>query len=234
MDIQEIAKLLGRDSRQIQRLAERGDIPCRKVAGEMRFNRAEVNEWLRLNMPSLSHQHLANMDAAITIQRDAEADEAIITPLLRIEAVEPNLAARTKNSVLKELVALAGETDLLYDAEGLLEAIIQREQLCSTAVEDGIAIPHPRRPMHYAVAEPILVIANTTTGIGFGAPDGRLTDLFFMISCLDDRHHLHVLARLCRMLHDDAFPKQLRRAKTAQQIVDVFLERERHILADSL
>ena len=234
MDIQEVAKLLGRDTREVQRMAEQGGIPCRRVAGELRFNRAELTEWLQQRMGLLNHRHLADMDAAITIQRAADVDEMVVGPLVHIEAIDPNLAARTKNSVLKELVALAGETGLLYDGEGLLEALIQREQLCSTALEAGIAMPHPRRPLHYADAEPLLVIANTTGGIGFGAPDGRLTNLFFMISCLDERHHLHVLARLCRMLHNENFPHQLRQCETAEQVAEVFHLREQEVINESL
>lgn len=234
IDIKDVANMIGQDVRQVQRLAERGDIPCRKVGGELRFNRAELTEWLQQRVGSLNHKHLANMDAAIASQRDGAADDAVVRPLLHVQAIEPHLAARTKNSVLKELVALAGETGLLYDGEGLLEAIIQREQLCSTAMEAGIAIPHPRRPLHYAVAEPLLVIANTTQGIGFSAPDGRLTDLFFLVNCLDDRHHLHVLARLCRMLHGDSFPNQLRQCETAEQIVAACHLRERQVINESL
>lgn len=234
IDIQEVANLLGQDARQIKRMAERGEIPCRKVGGNLLFNRVELTEWMQRRMTSLDHQNLANVDAAISTQRPEQIDDAVITPLLRLRAIDPNLAARTKNSVLKELVALAGETGLLYDGEGLLEAIRQREQLYTTALGEGVAIPHPRRPMHYAIAEPILIIANTTQGIGFGAPDGRLTDLFFMVACLDDRHHLHVLARLCRMLHDESFRHLLRQSDTPEQIVELFQERELQIIEESL
>ena len=57
-------------------------------------------------------------------------------------------------------------------------------------------------------------MARTTQGIAFGAPDGRLTDLFFLTASQDDRHHLHILARLCRMLYDEDFVARLQDAET--------------------
>ena len=234
MTLLELADFLGVDRRQAEKMAKRGEIPCQKVGGQLRFNRARVTEWLQQQMPILNRDKLADMDAGITADRQTDPSEAIVIPLLVAETIAPNLAARTKNSVLKELTALALESQLVYDGEALLEAIVQREELCSTAMEDGIAIPHPRRPLPYAIAEPILVIAKTTQGIGFGAPDGRLTDLFILTCSRDDRHHLHILARLCRMIHDDNLVRNLRCAESVEEIIDLMRTRELEVISDSI
>ena len=233
MNTVELARFLGMDYRRAARMAQRGEIPCQKVGGQMRFNRAEVTEWLQQKMGQLNRKYLAEMDAGITAHRQANPEATIVSNLLRPEAIATDLAARTKRSVLKELVALAFETELLYDGETLLEALLQREELRSTALEKGIAIPHPRRPLPNAAAEPILVFANTPQGIGFGAPDGRLTDLFFMTCSPDDRHHLHVLARLCRMLNHKDLPHHLRTAQTPEEVIDLMRQSELEVIADS-
>ena len=233
MNLQELAGFIGMDQRRAERMAQRGQIPCRKVGGQLRFNRAEITEWLQQRMGSLGQTPLANVDAGITAHRQINPEDALITPLLRAEAVATRLPARTKNSVLRELVALARKTELLYDGEALLEALIKREELCSTAMEAGIAIPHPRRPLPHAIADSILVIAHTSSGIGFGAPDGGLTDLFFMTCSQDDRYHLHVLARLCRMLHNGKLAAALRNADGGEEIVRLMRDREAQILAES-
>lgn len=233
MNLQELACFVGIDQRRLERMAQRGEIPSRKVGGQIRFNRAEITEWLQQRMGSLNGNHLADMDASITAHRQIAPQNAIVTPLLHIEGVTTSLAARTKNSVLKELVALANETQLVYDADALLEALKHREELRSTALEAGIAMPHPRRPLPYAVAETILVVAHTTGGIGFGAPDGGLTDLFFMTCSQDDRHHLHILARLCRMLNNSQLAQDLRRATKPQEIIALIRARELEVVADT-
>jgi PTS system nitrogen regulatory IIA component len=232
MTLQEVAKLLGADARRVERMAQRGEIPCQKVGGHFRFNRAEITEWLQQHMGAMSHDHLAEVDAGITTQRQTPQDETIVGPLLRPEAVTTNLGSRTKNSTLRELVALAEQTGLVLDARALVEAVVHREELYSTALEGGVAIPHPRRPLPEAIAEPILVVARTSQGIAFGAPDGRLTNLFFLIASPDDRHHLHVLARLCRMLRDEKFVAKLEAADTREDMIELLKDRERKVLAE--
>ena len=231
MTIKELAQMLGVDLRKVERMAQRGEIPCHKVGNQYRFNRAAITDWLQRNLATMSSANLAEVDAGITAHRQTLKGEAIIIPLLRPEAVDANLAARTKNSTLRDLVALAQKTGLVYDSQTLLEALIQREELGSTAMPDGIAIPHPRQPLPYAIAEPILAMARTTQGIVFGGPDGRLTNLFFLIASPDDHHHVHILARLCRILQDEALVSQLSEAKTGERMIDLMRHQELVVLA---
>jgi PTS system nitrogen regulatory IIA component len=232
MTIQDVAKLLGSDVRRVERMAKRGEIPCQKVGGQFRFNRAEITEWLQQSMGAMSHDHLAEVDAGITTQRQTPQDGTIITPLLRTEAVSTSLGSRTKNSTLRELVVLAEKTGQVLDMPTLVEAVIHREELCSTAIGGGFAIPHPRRPLPDALAGPILVVARTSQGIVFGAPDGRLTTLFFLTASQDDRHHLHTLARLFRMLREEKFVAQLEAAQTPGEMIDLMRQRELAVLAE--
>jgi PTS system nitrogen regulatory IIA component len=71
----------------------------------------------------------------------------------------------------------------------------------STALTRDVALPHPRHHAPYDIAESFIVVGRVSRGLPFGAADGSLTRLFFLICCKDDRTHLHVLARLGRMLH---------------------------------
>ena len=222
--------MLGADVRRVERMAQRGEIPCQKVGGQFRFNRAQITEWLQQQMGGMSHDHLAQVDAGMTAHRETEEDEPIITPMLRLEAVTTSLGSRTKGSTLRELVSLAATTGRVYDERALLQAVQHREELCSTAMEGGIAIPHPRRPLPDTIAEPILVVAKTQ-GIAFGAPDGKLTQLFFLTASQDDRHHLHILARLCRMLHDEKFVARLEEAETPAEIMELMTNRESEVLS---
>ena len=225
--------MMGADARRLERMAERGEIPCQKVGGQLRFNRAEITEWLQQNLAGMNGNHLAEVDAGIGADRHKQQSEAIVGPLLRPDAVAAQLKSRGKNSLLRELVSLANDTGLVYDEQALLEAVVAREEMCSTAFEGGIAIPHPRRPLPYDLVEPILVVGRTGRGVVFGAPDGRLTDLFFLIAAQDDRYHLHVLARLCRMLHDGKTAEQLRGAESPEEMIELLKEREREVLAHS-
>ncbi len=153
----------------------------------------------------------------------------IVTDLIGVEGIETALPANTKASVLRELVGLAERTGLLYDPEGLLEALKQREEMCSTALPNGVAIPHPRQPMPYVSAEPLICTARSTRGIPFGSSYGGLTSLFFLICGHDDRHHLRVLARLMRILDPETIA-QLMETEPRDEFLQVLIDKEETVV----
>ena len=90
------------------------------------------------------------------------------------------------------------------------DAVRDREHLHPTALDNGVALLHPRRPLASILAEPVLAIGRTKQGIVFGGPRGELTDVFFLICSIDDTGHLQMLARLSRMLADPGFLDSVR------------------------
>ncbi len=229
MDSKELAKFLGDDARRIDKLAQRGTIPCQRINGAYRFNRAEITEWLQQQFSGFAHGDLKIMDAGMSSHRNVE-DQLVVSSMISPGGIDLALPARTRRSVLKELVKLAMATEKLYDPDTLEAELVEREDLCSTAFEEGVAVPHPRRPQEYIIAEPILVFGRTSTSIAFGAKDGRMTDLFFMICTDNDQHHLHLLARLCRMFHHKGFLESLRQAETEKEVQTILHDTEIAVL----
>ncbi len=227
MSLEDFAKYVGLDAREVQKMAERGKLPGQKVGGEWRFNRAKVTEWLQQEMPTLNEERLVTLER--TIGGGLEDTSLIVTDLIGVEGVDTELKANTKSSVLRELVKLAERTGLLYDAEGLLAALEEREELCSTGLQYGVAIPHPRQPMPYASAEPLICVARTTRGIAFGSPYHDLSRLFFLICCHDDRHHLRVLARLMRILTPETIDS-LMVVEEREAMLQTLLDKEKRVL----
>jgi PTS system nitrogen regulatory IIA component len=87
--------------------------------------------------------------------------------------------------------------------------------LCSTAFDNGVAIPHARQPLPDVLEDSVVAFGRTFSGIPCGAANNSLTDLFFLVACRDTRTHLHVLARLGRMLQRPEFVTALREAPDA-------------------
>ena len=159
--------------------------------------------------------------------------DTVVTDLIGLEGIDVALPARTRASVLHELVQLASRTGLLYDADGLLAALQEREALCSTALPNGVAIPHPRQPMPYVSAEPLVCVGHVPRGIGFGSTHGgELSHLFFLICCHEDRHHLQVLARLMRIL-DAEMVDMLQRAETGEGLLQILIAKEMQVVAQT-
>jgi PTS system nitrogen regulatory IIA component len=225
MTLAELARHIGMDAREVKRLADRGVLPGKLIGGAWRFNRFQMLDWLQREMHNLDPKHIQNLDRAMSEVND----EAIIDGLLATEGIDMNLPARSRPSVLRELVSLAERTGLVYDRGDIIAALEERESLAPTALPGGLAFPHPRRPLPYATAEPIICLARVPAAIPFGAPDGRLTDLFVLVCCHDERQHLLALARLALLFSGD-LPEILRETEDAAEALELVLETERKLL----
>jgi PTS system nitrogen regulatory IIA component len=232
MSLDDFARYVGMDARDVRRLADRGKLPGQKIGGDWRFNRARVTEWLQQEMQNLDEDRLIALERGMrdSTELSADAGEMVVTSLIGLEGIDIALPAKTKASVLRELVKLAERTGLLYDAEGLLAAIEQREEMCSTAMPNGVALPHPRQPMPYVSAEPLICVARLPHGIGFGSVYRELTQLFFLICCHQDHQHLRVLARLVRMLSTETVAA-LMEAQSREGTLQILMEAEGRIVA---
>jgi PTS system nitrogen regulatory IIA component len=225
MDIDALAAYLRRDVREVGKLANRGHLPGRKVAGEWRFARAEINHWLETQLAGYTEDELAGLEEA-----HRAGEEPLLAGLLSPDTVAVPLPASTRASVLKELVNLAERSWQVYDPDALHEAIKAREEMASTALPSGVAIPHPHRPLTQALGEAVVAFGRTGRDIPFGSARGGMTDLFFLVACRDDRTHLRVMARLARLFLRPGFLEALRAAEDAADAHEVIVAAERELL----
>ena len=154
-----------------------------------------------------------------------DKQEVRIAEMLPLEAMAIPLPARTRNSVIDSMVKLAERTGWLWDAKEMAESVKAREDMHTTALENGVALLHPRRPMAKILAQPFLALGRTSGGIPFGG-GAPLTDVFFLICSTEDRGHLRVLARLSRILTAPGFLDALREAADAEQAHRLIVETE--------
>jgi PTS system nitrogen regulatory IIA component len=229
MDLEQLATYLQRDLREVSKLVSRGYVPGHKVSGEWRFARAEINHWIETQLPAFTEQQLTALE---TRNAPGADQEPLVSTLLSEASIGVPFAGSTRASALKELVRLAEQSWQVYDPEVILNAIKQREEMASTALATGVAIPHPRRPLPSALGESVLAYGRSTSGVPFGAPNGNLTDIFFLVCCRDDRTHLQVLARLSRLLLRPGFVDDLRAAETPAETHQLIEVAERDLTAD--
>ena len=225
--LDDLARQLGRDKRELEKLVSRGRIPGRKVNGEWLFNSTEITHWLEQEMRTYSTTELERVEQTHpTTQLDSEH---LISSLMPEELMEVPLDARTKRSVLESLIEIAGRTWQIWEPSAVLTAVQEREEAYPTAFDNGVAFPHPRNPLSDAVGEPVIAYGRTLTGIPFGSDRGGLTDIFFLVICSDTATHLSVLARLGRMLQLPDFVDLLREANTPQETRQVIIEAEKQV-----
>lgn len=226
MTLPELAKHIGMDARELRRLTEKGSFPGQMVNGEWRFHSARLLEYLQHELHYLDAKHIRNLDRAMSVHHD----EDVIDKLLAVEAIEMFLPARSRPSVLRELVKLAERTGHVWSSDELVEALEKREGSSSTALAGGFAFPHPATLLEYATAEPLICLARVPHGIPFGAPDGDLTYIFVFLISHDDRQHLLALARLAQMFVNRDLVDALKLTDDPREAAELLLQAEQQVL----
>ena len=224
-DIDALAPYLHLMPAQVMRMAERGKLPGRKVSGKWRFSRAEIHHWLEHRIGASDEEELVRMEKVLDRAARDTTTEVSLAAAMPSEAIAVPLAAKTRGKVVSAIVELAAETGWLWDTEKMAEAVLSREQMQPTALDIGVALLHPRRPMSGILGEAFVCLGITSGGIPFGGGGRQLTDVFFLILSTDDQWHLRMLARISRLLSTSDFLDELRQvsdAGAARELIERF------------
>lgn len=156
----------------------------------------------------------------------------MLADLLKAETIELNLKGNDRDAVLKELInripALAENPDARAT---LLKALQEREQLHSTGIGDGIALPHARNALVGLVNDPVIVFGRHSNGVPYGAIDNKPTRLFFLLVATNVSQHLQILARISRVLRDLKLRQGLLLAEKPVKAIELFTEAEKAFLS---
>ena len=147
-----------------------------------------------------------------------------ITDLLKKESIELNSPVSTKQGAIDKLIDLQAKAGNISDKNAYKKDILAREQMSSTAVGDGIAIPHAKSE---AVRQPGLAAITAPNGVDYESMDGKPSNILFMIAAPNDGDlHLEVLSRLMTILMDEEFRRNLLAADTKEKFLKVIDEKE--------
>ena len=230
-NVDEVAAYLHLTAEDVERRVKDREMPFEKRGERIVFRKSDIDLWASQRILGLPERRLADFHLRFSRGlRKIVPQEAILPDMLARGAIDSAMTAKTRTSVLRQLVALAEKTWQVSDPKELLASLETREQQCSTAVPGGLALPHPSVQQPYLFESSFIVVGRAIQEIHFGAPDGQPTDLFFLICCQDDRFHLHTLARLCLMAMRTDLLAQLRQAPDAASMRDNLIAAEQEIL----
>ena len=160
------------------------------------------------------------------------SSSVVLSELLSPDGIRLNLNGAHRDEVLGELVAQI--RDLADQPEArtkLLRALHEREQLHSTGIGDGIALPHARNALVGLVDKPILVFGRHPQGIPYGAIDGAPARLFFLLIAPTVTQHLGMLARISRLLRDPQLRHNLQTARTPTDVIRLIRDAESKMIS---
>jgi PTS system nitrogen regulatory IIA component len=176
---------------------------------QVRFNRTDLLEWAMTRRPPLS---LDGFDAGL----DPDDRSPGLAQALRLGGVHVDVPATDRDSALRAIVERTPMPSNL-DREFVIDVLVAREESVSTAIGDGIAIPHVRQPVVAAGSPARVSVAHLQSPVPFGAPDGTPVRTLFLIVSPTIRTHLQILAHIVRSLFDPGFRAALdRRAPTEE------------------
>jgi len=140
-------------------------------------------------------------------------------------AIKPELESSDKESVIRELTSglVASGSIAEENVESIIKAIMKREELGSTGIGRGIAVPHTKHP---SVDKLVGTVGVSREGVEFASLDGEPVHLFFLLVSPPDRpgDHLRALENISRQLRDDMFCKFLKQSKTSEDIAQLLEE----------
>ena len=136
-----------------------------------------------------------------------------------ITSIRADLGADEKPAIIRELVQSLAAANAVKadDVDGIVAAIMKREELGSTGIGRGVAVPHTK---HGSVEKLVGTVGVCVEGVDFNSLDGDKVNLFFLLVSPPDRpgDHLRALENISRQLRDDTFCRFLKQARTAQDI----------------
>lgn len=149
-----------------------------------------------------------------------------------VEAIRPNVVATNKEGVIREMAQSLVDAGKITagELESIVKAIMKREDLGSTGIGRGVAVPHTKHP---SVSRLIGTVAISQAGIDFDSLDGEPVQLLFLLVSPPDRpgDHLRALENISRQLRDDAFCKALKEADGPQDVWKMLEEADAQSIA---
>ena len=156
-----------------------------------------------------------------------DASSVVLSELISTATIKLNLSAANRDAVLEELVGqISSLADQPQMRQTLLRALQEREQLHSTGIGEGIALPHARNALVRLVDRPVIVFGRHAQGVPYEAIDGVPVRLFFLLIAPTVTQHLAILARISRLLRDPKLRQNLLVADRPETVLTLIREAE--------
>ena len=217
MTLTEVADYLQLAEKTVLRMAQKGKIPAAKVASQWRFLRPVIKDWLATQMQYLTLSAFGHTES--TPQTGLSLMKAIRPDLMSLKIV-----AGSKTEVLTRLIEPLKRTGFATKPDVLLQGLIERERLMTTAVGHTIAIPHPRRILDGMFREPAVAMGICPSGTDFDAIDDQPVHLFFLICATREAIHLELMAKVAWLVRQQERMALLNCSQSPEQVLRVISE----------
>jgi PTS system nitrogen regulatory IIA component len=211
LTIQDVARLFTVSEKTIHQWLDSKSLPGFQVNGDYRFNRAEVINWAMANQINVSTDIFSDPES-VGIKLDNLGDS------IKTGGIYYKVKVNDKTAALKSIVELMN-LPAEVDKEFLFNVLLAREELASTGIGDGIAIPHVRNPLLLHIPKPIVSLCFLEEPIDFNSIDRKPVFCLFTIVSPSIRAHLHLLSRLSFALRDEKLKNAIQAQAPREEIL---------------
>ena len=217
MTTKEIADYIRLNEKTVIRMAQNGKLPGSKVGKQWRFRLSDVDVYLQNEIIPASDRDL---DLLIRTTENI----ILLSRLTGKNLMVLNLDVKNGDGVLAELANLAYKNGVTSSERNLLKELKTREKMLSTAINNRVAIPHPRHPSLKLFKRSKIIIARSERGVDYAAPDKKPVRIFFMVCAQNNFIHLRLLAKISKLLHAPDVIDNFMKAKNKDEITRILLE----------
>ncbi|MFP4532050.1 MAG: PTS sugar transporter subunit IIA [Desulfobacterales bacterium] len=214
LDLQEFAECLDMPPTTVERWIRQGRIPVRKRGNDCEFSQPLIEKWAESN-------HLKFVPPGENRRPEAEeTNEAIddLSSVMRQGGVFYDIPGENVSEVLWSAVENVPYFETPERKKALYESLNAREEMMSTGIGKGVAIPHPRTPMTESNIPAFITTCFLKTSIDYQAIDKKPVFVLFLLVSPSAKRHLHLLAQLSFCLRDEAFLKFLGKYPTPEEL----------------
>lgn len=218
----ELAEYLRLPPPTVEGLVERGVLPGERAEGRWRFRRWEVDHWLDLGMPGWApsvHPAMSGVHERVPIS---------LRSTLGRGNVLLDVSARDLDECFERAIA-AFELPAATDRRAVVNAIRERERLCSTALDNGFALPHTRRAGPRLVEANVVGFVRLSTPVAADGTSSTPVDLLFFVFAREPGSHLRLLSRAARLAHEASLARALRKARQPGGVFRAIAQAERRL-----
>lgn len=217
----EAAQALNVDQKTVMHWIKKDHLPAESIHGDYRINPVDLLEW--------ATEHGKKVDPALYRMPDADNHPLpTLSQALQAGGIHFGLPGDDKERVLRNVVAIL-DLPPEVDPDFILQVLLAREAMGTTAVGDGIALPHVRNPILVRLPAPKIALCFLSHPVEFGAFDGKPVRILFTLISPTIRMHLHLLSKLAYCLRDQRMRNLLGNQCNAGAIMATILEIEKDI-----
>lgn len=211
LTVRDVSRFLSAPESTVIRWIKQRGLPSQHVGGQYRFNRVDLLEWATANQIKVSVEVFDHLQAE-------DEPGPSLSGALEAGGIFYQVKDTNKELALKAMVEVLPLPEGI-DRDLLLRLFLAREASASTAIGDGIALPHVRNPIVLHVERPMVTLCFLERPVDFGALDGKAVRVLFSLICPTMRSHLQTLSRLSCALHDERFKAVVMRQAPREEIL---------------